>query len=147
MAQGFRPDRLGDQIRTEISELLAREVHDPGVGFVTITRVSLTADLQIARIYYTTMATDAARADTARALVRASPFLRRQLAGRLRLRRVPEIEFRFDQTVEQHDRIERIIQDIHEEEAARQPDAPGTEADGTAPATPDPAKDDASHDD
>jgi len=124
MAQGFRPDRLGDQIRSEISELIAREVHDPGIGFITITRVSVTADLQIARIYYTTMATDAARKDTARALTRATPFLRRQIAGRLRLRRVPELEFRFDQTVEQHDRIERIIQELHDEEAARQAESP-----------------------
>jgi ribosome-binding factor A len=122
MAQGFRPDRLGDQIRTELSEILAREVHDPGVGFVTITRVSLTSDLQIARVYYTTMATGAARKDTARALQRANPFLRRQLAGRLGLRRVPEIEFRFDQSVEQHARIEELIHDIHEQDAARQQD-------------------------
>ena len=141
MAQGFRPDRLGDQIRTEISELLAREVHDPGVGFVTITRVSLTADLQIARIYYTTMATDAARKDTARALQRVTPFLRRHLAGRLRLRRVPELEFRFDQSVEQHDRIERIIQEIHEEEASRLSPSPGAGAPDAVP-----GKDDESHD-
>jgi len=139
MAQGFRPDRLGDQIRSEISELLAREVHDPGVGFITLTRVSLTADLQIARIYYTTMATDAARKDTARALTRVTPFLRRQIAGRLRLRRVPELEFRFDQSVEQHERIERIIHEIHEEEAARPP----AEDAGTATA---PGKDDQSDD-
>jgi ribosome-binding factor A len=119
MAQGFRPDRLGDQIRAEISALLAREVHDPGVGFVTITRVKLTADLQIARVHYTTLAIDAARTETARALLRATPFLRRQLAGRLRLRRVPEIEFRFDQSIEQHDRIERLIHEIHEQDALR----------------------------
>jgi ribosome-binding factor A len=128
MAQGFRPDRLGDQIRSEISALLAREVHDPGVGFITLTRVSVTADLQIARIYYTTMATGAARTDTARALARVTPFLRRQLAARLRLRRVPELEFRFDQSVEQHERIERIIQDIHDEEASRPPAAPDDQA-------------------
>ena len=128
MAQGFRPDRLGDQIRSEISHLLAREVHDPGVGFVTLTRVSVTPDLQIARIYYTTMATDAARTDTARALDRVAPFLRRQLAGRLRLRRVPELEFRFDQSVEQHERIERIIHELHEEEASRPAPAPDPEA-------------------
>ena len=123
MAQGFRPDRLGDQIRSEISQLLAREVHDPGVGFITLTRVSVTADLQIARVYYTTMAADAARTDTARALERATPFLRRQLAGRLRLRRMPELEFRFDQTVEHQDRVEKLLQEIHEEEA-RRPRAP-----------------------
>jgi ribosome-binding factor A len=133
MAQGFRPDRLGDQIRSEISQLLAREVHDPGVGFVTLTRVSVTADLQIARVYYTTMAADAARADTARALERATPFLRRQLAGRLRLRRMPELEFRFDQSVEQHDRIERIIQEIHDEEASRPEPPPDAEAPATTP--------------
>jgi ribosome-binding factor A len=133
MAQGFRPDRLGDQIRSEISHLLAREVHDPGVGFITLTRVSMTADLQIARVYYTTMATDAARADTARALERVTPFLRRQLAGRLRLRRMPELEFRFDQSVEQHDRIERIIQEIHEEEASRPEPSPDAEAPAPVP--------------
>jgi ribosome-binding factor A len=133
MAQGFRPDRLGDQIRTELSDLLAREVHDPGVGFITLTRVSVTSDLQIARVYYTTMATDAARKDTARALQRVAPFLRRHLAGRLRLRRVPELEFRFDQSVEQHERIERIIQEIHEEEASRPAPATDTEAPATGP--------------
>ena len=109
MAQAFRPDRLGDQIRAEISELLAREVHDPGVGFVTLTRVEVTADLQIARVFYTTMADEAARKKTAKALERALPFVRRQLAGRLRLRRVPELEFRFDKSIEHQDRIERLI--------------------------------------
>jgi ribosome-binding factor A len=119
MAQTFRPDRLGDQIRAEISQLLAREVHDPGVGFVTITRVQVTADLQIAKVFYTTMADEAARKQTAKALDRALPFLRRQLAARIRLRRVPELEFRFDQSVEQQDRIERLIHDIQTERAER----------------------------
>jgi ribosome-binding factor A len=120
MAQGHRPDRLGDQIRSEISEILAREVHDPGVGFVTITRVSVTSDLQIARVYYTMMAAGTARKDTARALQRATPFVRRQLAGRLGLRRMPELEFRFDETIEQHARIEQLIHEIHEQDAARE---------------------------
>ena len=121
MAQGFRPDRLGDQIRAEISELLAREVHDPAIGFITLTRVQVTSDLQIARVFYTTMTSEAARQETAKGLDRATPYLRRQLAGRMRLRRVPEIEFRFDRSVEQHDRIERLIQEIHDEEASRPP--------------------------
>ena len=127
MAQGFRPARLGDQIRTEVSDLLAREVHDPGIGFVTITRVQVTADLQIARIFYSTMAGEDLRKAQAKALQRATPFLRRQLAGRLRLRRMPEIEFRFDQSIEQHDRIEKLIQEIHEEEASRRHDEPKDE--------------------
>jgi ribosome-binding factor A len=120
MAQGHRPDRVGDQIRQELSELLSRgEVHDPGIGFITITRVQVTADLQLARVYYTTMGDEKARKDTARALQRATPFFRRQVGGRLQLRRVPELEFRFDESVVHQDRIEQIIRDLHEEEAQR----------------------------
>jgi ribosome-binding factor A len=134
MAQGHRPDRLGDQIRTETSDILAREVHDPGVGFVTITRVSVTADLQIARVFYTTMAAGAARKDTARALQRATPFVRRQLAGRLGLRRMPELEFRFDESIAHQARIEQLIHDIHEADAANEaPEAETDDGDDTAP--------------
>ena len=134
MPQGHRPDRLGDQIRTETSDILAREVHDPGVGFVTITRVSVTSDLQIARVYYTTMAAGAARKDTARALQRATPFVRRQLAGRLGLRRMPELEFRFDESIAHQARIEQLIHDIHEADAAKEaPEAGTDDGDDTAP--------------
>jgi ribosome-binding factor A len=128
MSQGFRPDRLGDQIRAEISELLAREVHDPGIGFITLTKVTVTSDLMLARIHYTTLGDAAAKKQTTRALDRATPFLRRQIAGRLRLRRVPELEFRFDESVGYQDRVERIIQDIHAEDAAR-----SASPDGSAP--------------
>lgn len=114
MPQGSRPARVADQIREEVSRLLAREVKDPGVGFVTITRVQATADLQHARVYYTTMGDEASRRETARALQRAGAFLRRQVAGRLRLKRAPELEFVFDHSVEQQDRIERVLQELHE---------------------------------
>ena len=52
MSQGSRPDRVADQIRTELGLLLAREVHDPGLGFVTITRVHMSGDLQQARVFF-----------------------------------------------------------------------------------------------
>jgi ribosome-binding factor A len=113
MSQGSRPERVGDQIRSEVTELLAREVHDPGVGFVTITRVQVTADLQLARIYYTSLGDAAVRTETARALRRAEPFLRRQIGRRLSLRRVPALQFVFDHSIENQERIERLLQDIH----------------------------------
>jgi ribosome-binding factor A len=120
MAQGHRPDRVGDQIRQELSELLSRgEVHDPGIGFITLTRVKVTADLQLARVFYTTMGDEKGRKETAKALQRATPFFRRQVGGRLQLRRVPELEFRFDESVAHQDRIEQIIRDLHEEDAKR----------------------------
>lgn len=118
MAQGHRPDRVGDQIRQEVTVLLAREVHDPGIGFVTVTRVEVTPDLQLARVFYTTMGTDAERRQTHRALERALPFLRRQVGERLRLRRVPLLQFIFDKSIETQERVERLLQEIHEAEAA-----------------------------
>ena len=113
MAQGSRPDRVADQIRGELGELLAREVHDPGIGFVTITRVQVTPDLQHARVYFTALGDDRARRNSDRALHRAVPFLRRQIGSRLRLRRVPEIELIYDESIAGQDRIEQLLHDLH----------------------------------
>jgi ribosome-binding factor A len=121
MAQGYRPDRVGDQIRKELSDILSRgEVHDPGIGFITLTRVQVTADLQLARVFYTSLGDPKARKETARALERATGFFRRQIGSRLHhLRRVPELEFRFDEAIANQDRIEQLLRDIHEEDAQR----------------------------
>jgi ribosome-binding factor A len=116
--QGSRPARIGDQIREELSELLARHVKDPGIGFITITHVKVSPDLQVARAFYTTLGDEKARKETAKALDRAMPFLRRQIAGRLRLRRAPELAFQYDQTIERHQRIEQLIEEIHTADAA-----------------------------
>ena len=121
-----RTDRLAEQIREETSDVLARQVHDPGVGFITLTRVRVTADLQLARLYYTTMGDAAARRTTEQALRRVAPFLRRQLGQRLRLRRVPELEFVFDQSVAHQARVEELLQEIHATDARRTDDAPHT---------------------
>jgi ribosome-binding factor A len=115
-----RPSRVGDQIRAEIADLLTREIHDPGIGFLTVTHVKVTSDLQQARVYYTTLGDEKARRESARALERATPFLRRQLGQRLRLRRAPELQFFFDESIERQDRIERILQEINLERAERE---------------------------
>src|SRR6476469_6108923 len=123
-----RPERVGEQIRDEISSLLSRgTVHDPGIGFITLTRVKVSPDLQVARVFYTSLGDDKARRETARALTRATPFLRRRIGAILRLRRVPELEFRFDESIGHQDRIEQILRDLHDEEAQRAAsgDSPG----------------------
>ena len=118
-----RPERVAEAIRDELATLLARDVHDPGVGFITLTTVKVAPDLQLARVYYTSMGDEKALRETATALGRALPFLRRQIAQRLRLRRVPELQFFYDESVANQDRIERILQDLKAEEAARPPAA------------------------
>ena len=122
MTPGYRPDRVGDQIRRDLSDMLTRgDVHDPGIGFITLTQVKVSPDLQVVRVFYTTLGDAHARDETARALARATPFFRRQIGSRLRLRRVPEIEFRFDETIQHQDRIEQILRDLREEETGRTP--------------------------
>jgi ribosome-binding factor A len=73
----------------------------------------------MARVFYTSLGDEKARKETSRALQRATGFFRRQIGSRLQLRRVPEIEFRFDESIANQDRIEQILRDIHEEDAQR----------------------------
>ena len=96
--------------------MLARgEVHDPKIGFITLTRVQVSPDLQIAHVYYTSLGDAAARKDTQKALDRATPFLRRQIGSRVKLRRVPELDFRFDESIAHQNRIEEILQELHQQ--------------------------------
>jgi len=129
-----RTIRLGEQIREEVADILGREVRDPGIGFLTLTRVRVTDDLSQARIYYTMLGEPADRKKTARALERALPFIRRALAERLHVRRMPELAFQFDESIAREERIESLLQEIQAAPKA----APG---DGEGPAAPKPAGD------
>lgn len=119
MAQGARPDRVGEQIRQELSQILAQQVHDPGIGFLTLTRVKVTPDLQLARVLYTVIGDEKQRKETQKALERALPYLRRQIGSRVRLRRVPELQFFYDESIEHQDRIEQILLDLKKEREAQ----------------------------
>jgi ribosome-binding factor A len=120
--QGSRPERVGEQIRAELSDLIARAVKDPAIGFVTITHVKVSADLQVARAYYTSLGDPEAQRNTARALERARPFLRRQIAQRIRLRRAPEIHFQYDESIARQERIESLLEEIRQAPTAAAPD-------------------------
>ena len=124
-----RTVRLAEQIRQDLTELLARQVRDPGIGFITLTRVRVTEDLQQARVFYTTLAEREEAQKTARALDRATPFLRRALAERLGLRRVPELTFAVDASLAHQARVEELLEQIKQDDDARAASAP--------PATPD----------
>ena len=138
MALTHRVERIQEQVREEVSQMLATEVRDPGVGLVTVTRTKVTGDLSLTRIYWTIIGDAAERKKTATALERATGFVRHLLAERLSLRRVPEVKFIFDESVAAQARIEEILQDIHAEEAARTVDAPAAEAPVAPPAEDEP---------
>ncbi|MEP6783927.1 MAG: 30S ribosome-binding factor RbfA [Acidobacteriota bacterium] len=125
MALTHRVERIQEQVREEVSQMLATEVRDPGVGLVTVTRTKVTGDLSLARVYWTMIGDLAERKKTTKALERATGFVRHLLAERLSLRRAPEVKFIFDESVGAQDRIEQIIQEIHADEAARTVQDPG----------------------
>ncbi|MEZ5418404.1 MAG: 30S ribosome-binding factor RbfA [Vicinamibacterales bacterium] len=141
MALTHRVERVAEQVREEVSQILATEVADPGVGLVTVTRVKVTPDLSLARVYWTLLGDAAERKKTAKALQRASSFVRHLLAERLTLRRAPEVVFQFDEGLAAHARVEQILHELHEEEAQRARAGGGDEAPADAPPTPTPDDD------
>jgi ribosome-binding factor A len=104
-----RNRRIAEQIRRELTEIIRLELKDPRVGMITLTDVEVTSDNAYARVYFTLLG-DAARIEEARAgLEHAAGFLRSQLARRLDLRTVPELQFRHDPSVERGIRLSQLI--------------------------------------
>ncbi|MGH2455511.1 MAG: 30S ribosome-binding factor RbfA [Candidatus Limnocylindria bacterium] len=118
-----RTDRLDSQLRQELMDLLQREMKDPRVGFATITRVETARDLGHARVWVSVYGTDEDQARSMDALRDAAPWLRRRLGERLRIRHVPELSVRRDDSIESGDRVLRILREIED-------DAPPTGNDG-----------------
>ncbi len=111
MSAGRRVQRLNAQLQRELADLLRREVRDPRVSGVTVTRVSITPDLSIARVFVRTLSGKGLD-QALEGLTAAAPFLRRGLGGQLRLRRVPELDFMEDRSLEQAMRIESLLHDV-----------------------------------
>ena len=106
-AQG-RPQRVGDLIQRELSELVARELRDPRVGMVTLTAVDVSPDMSHAKVFFTLL--DKERLEEVQeGLRRAAGFLRSQLAKRVKLYSIPELRFEYDESVERADRLSRLI--------------------------------------
>jgi ribosome-binding factor A len=113
---GRRPQRLAEQIREEISGLMVSGLKDPRIGFATLTEVRLTPDLRVARVLVSVLGTAEEQEETLAGFRAAAGFIRRTLAQRMKLRRVPELEFRLDHTEEQAARIEELLRKTHEDE-------------------------------
>jgi len=108
-----RADRVADQIRMEVADILMRKIKDPRVRSVTVTDVELTADLRIAHIFVTTMEKDQAEREVFAGLAKAAGFVRAELARRLALRYLPEINFRKDVTGPRGDRVLELLDKLH----------------------------------
>jgi ribosome-binding factor A len=98
-------------MRAVLAELVQREVQDPGVGFVTVTEVRMSSDLQYATVFISVMGDGDSETQSLASLRRAAPFLRSEVGKRLRLRHTPELRIQLDQTLAQSDRIEELLRD------------------------------------
>lgn len=115
MPEGSRPSRVSEEFR----EILAQEIpklKDPRVGFVTVTGVTVTPDLRLARVFYTTLGDDRARRATAAALASARGHLRQVIGHQVRMKVLPDLRFEHDQTLGDPDRIEQLLRELHEKE-------------------------------
>jgi ribosome-binding factor A len=111
-----RLSRLGGQMQEEISDIIMRKLKDPRLGFVSITRARVSADLSYASIYFSVIGGEGAVERTMTCLEHAASFIRSELGKRLRVRRIPELRFFYDDSAVQGARIEKILKDLKEGE-------------------------------
>ena len=114
-----RTARLDELLREEISAIVGREIADPRIGFVTVTSVDVTPDLAHATVWVSVIGDAATRRSSVRALSRAMPFVRHRL-GELRLKRIPELHVREDDTAERGTRLLRILDELEQGETVEE---------------------------
>lgn len=110
----LRANRVGEQMKKELGDIISRKIKDPRIGFVTVTEVKVTGDLQQAKAFISVLGDDKQKQDTLVGLAKAKGFIRSEIGRRIRLRKTPELTFEFDEAVEYGNRIETILQDLND---------------------------------
>jgi ribosome-binding factor A len=115
-----RAERVSDQMKEEIADILMRKIKDPRIGFVTVTDVEVADDLRNAKVFVSIYGGD--KDKTLKGLESASAFIRSELGRRMRMRYTPEILFRFDKTVEQGAHIMELLRTLEDEKEKKKKD-------------------------
>ena len=111
-----RANRVGEQMKKELSDIIGRKIKDPRIGFVTVTDVQVTGDLQQAKVYISVLGDEEQREKTLKGLAKAKGFIRTEIGQRIRLRKTPEIIFEFDESIDYGNRIESLLHQLHAED-------------------------------
>ncbi|EJH4292914.1 30S ribosome-binding factor RbfA [Staphylococcus pseudintermedius] len=109
----MRAERVGEQMKKELMDIINNKLKDPRVGFLTITDVQPTNDLSLAKVYLTVLGSDKERENTFKGLEKSKGFIKSEIGQRMRLRIVPDLQFEYDESIEYGNRIERLIQDLN----------------------------------
>ncbi|EIJ81457.1 ribosome-binding factor A [Bacillus methanolicus PB1] len=116
----LRANRVGEQMKKELGDIIGRKIKDPRVGFVTVTDVQVTGDLQQAKVFISILGDEEQRENTLKGLAKAKGFIRSEIGQRIRLRKTPEIIFEFDESIDYGNRIESLLHQIHNEEKSKE---------------------------
>jgi len=112
----LRANRVGEQMKKELSDIIGRKIKDPRIGFVTVTGVEVTGDLQQAKVYITVLGDQKQRENTLNGLEKAKGFIRSEVGHRIRLRITPELFFEIDESIDYGNKIETLLREIHRDE-------------------------------
>jgi ribosome-binding factor A len=112
----LRANRVGEQMKKELSDIIGRKIKDPRIGFVTVTDVQVTGDLQQAKVFISVLGDDEQKENTLKGLAKAKGFIRTEIGNRIRLRKTPEITFEFDESIDYGNRIETLLHQLHHDE-------------------------------
>ena len=117
-----RIERLNEQLRREVSDILRFEVKDPRVGIVTVTEARVAPDLSIARLYVQPAGDDAEKKEAFIGLEAAKPYIRHELGKRLKIRQIPDLRFEADKALEYGMHIDKLLAEIKNEDTANDED-------------------------
>ena len=119
-----RTRQVGELLREELSDIIRKDVKDPRVGFMSITNVDVSQDLRTAKVYVSVLGSDQEREANLEALRSAALYIRRILKPRLRMRQIPELDFRDDRSMEYAQQITATLREIQAADAAREATPP-----------------------
>jgi ribosome-binding factor A len=117
-----RPERVQEAIREEVAKIIQHEIKDPRLGFVTVTRVELTRDLRFARIYFSALGDAKVKQKALKGLNSAKGTIKGMLAGKVKLKFMPDIMFKIDDSFENTKHIYDLLDKIKREREMKEPD-------------------------
>jgi ribosome-binding factor A len=124
--------RLRELFKQEISTILQREMKDPRIGFVSVTDVELSQDLRHAKVFVSILGDEGAKAKTMAALSSAQGFIRTELGRRIRLRYIPQVHIKLDESIERGVRVQHLLRRVAEAKGEEASDVPGRKDRGDA---------------
>ncbi|MDR6224217.1 30S ribosome-binding factor RbfA [Desmospora profundinema] len=116
----IRASRVGEQVKKVLSHVLQQEMKDPRIGFVTVTAVEMSGDLQQAKVFISVLGGAEQREQTLAGLEKAKGFLRTEIGRRIQLRHTPELIFKFDESIEHGQHISKLLKEVNRDDRESQ---------------------------